>query len=150
MVPSRCRMEPASGQSSRRYVLPLSFETTPSAPDSFCPPQLLHKLKHNKVVHETVVMLLGHGAHCLVAVFGFMEDLNLPELLTRVKGPVKFSPMSTSYFLGRETLIATRPPGMVLWRVQLFAWMMRNASSVSHYFALPANQVIELGAQIEI
>ncbi len=134
------------------------------------PTTLLHNLKHNKVVHETVVILnvdveetarvseeqryqwedLGNGLFRLVAHFGFMEDPNLPELLAKVKGPVTFAPMSTSYFLGRETLIATHAPGMALWRDHIFAWMMRNASSASQYFCLPPNQVIELGAQIEI
>jgi KUP system potassium uptake protein len=58
--------------------------------------------------------------------------------------------MRTSYFLGRDTIVATRAPGMAMWRERLFAWMMRNSSSASQYFCLPANQVIELGAQVEI
>jgi len=134
------------------------------------PITLLHNLKHNKVVHQTVVLLnidveetarvseeqrfewknLGSGVHRLVVHYGFMEDPNLPELLSTVKGPLTFPPMTTSYFLGRETLIATRAPGMALWRDRLFGWMMRNASSASQYFCLPPNQVIELGAQIEM
>jgi len=63
---------------------------------------------------------------------------------------VYFNPMTTSYFLGRETLIPTRHPGMAIWREHLFAWMTRNASSASVFFNLPANQVIELGAQVEL
>jgi KUP system potassium uptake protein len=134
------------------------------------PLTLLHNLKHNKVVHQRVVLLtvdveetariadnqrydwqdLGNGIYRLRVHYGFMEDPNLPELLSRVKGPVTFPPMSTSYFLGRETLIATRAPGMAIWRDHLFAWMVRNASSASQYFCLPPNQVIELGAQIEM
>jgi len=58
--------------------------------------------------------------------------------------------MITSFFLGRETLIATRRPWMAIWREKLFAWMMRNSSSAAQFFCLPANQVIELGAQIEM
>ena len=134
------------------------------------PTTLLHNLKHNKVVHQTVVLLnvdveeiarvpeeqrydwheLGNGVFRLVVHVGFIEDPNLPELLGKVKGPVSFPPMTTSYFLGRETLIATRAPGMAIWREQLFTWMMRNASSASQYFCLPPNQIIELGAQIEM
>ena len=134
------------------------------------PITLLHNLKHNKVVHRNVVLLnidvaetariaeehkyaweeLGSGVYRLIIRVGFIEDPNLPELLTRVKGPIKFPPMLTSYFLGRETLIATNAPGMAVWRDELFVWMSRNASSASHYFALPPNQVIELGAQIEM
>jgi len=134
------------------------------------PTTLLHNLKHNKVAHQTVVLLnveveetarvseeqrydwhdLGSGVYRLVVHVGFMEDPNLPELLSKVKGPLTFPPMTTSYFLGRETLIATRAPGMAIWRDELFGWMMRNASSASQYFCLPPNQVIELGAQIEM
>lgn len=58
--------------------------------------------------------------------------------------------MATSYFLGRETLIPSPEPGMALWREHLFAWMTRNASSASTFFSLPANQVIELGAQVRM
>jgi K+ transporter len=61
-----------------------------------------------------------------------------------------FNAMTTSYFLGRETLIPTERPGMALWREKLFASMMRNSSSAAQYFSLPTNQIIELGAQIEM
>jgi KUP system potassium uptake protein len=134
------------------------------------PTTLLHNIKHNKVVHEKVVLLtidveetshlseneraewvdLGHGVYRLFVRFGFMEDPNLPEVFERIKGPVTFNPMATSYFLGRETLIPTKQPGMAVWREHMFAWMMRNASSASNFFSLPANQVIELGAQVEM
>lgn len=135
------------------------------------PTTLLHNIKHNKVVHQRVVLLtveteekshlspeerfewsdLGHGVHRLVLHFGFMEDPNIPETLESLgPAPVPFNPMTTSYFLGRETLIPTRHPGMAIWREHLFASMMRNASSASTFFSLPANQVIELGAQVEL
>jgi KUP system potassium uptake protein len=58
--------------------------------------------------------------------------------------------MTTSYFLGRETLIPSSDPGMAIWREHLFAWMTRNASSAATFFSLPANQVIELGAQVKM
>ena len=134
------------------------------------PTTLLHNIKHNKVVHECVVFLsvdveetshlsdeeryewddLGHGVYRLLFRFGFMEDPDIPELLGRLPGPVTFNPMNTSYFLGRETLIPTKQPGMAIWREHLFAWMMRNSTSASQFFSLPPNQVIELGAQVEI
>ncbi len=135
------------------------------------PTTLLHNIKHNKVVHKTVVLLtveseekshlseeerfewqeLGHGVHRLSLHFGYMEDPNIPETLERLgQLPVAFDPMTTSYFLGRETLIPTKQPGMAIWREHLFATMMRNASSASSFFSLPANQVIELGAQVEM
>jgi KUP system potassium uptake protein len=135
------------------------------------PTTLLHNIKHNKVVHNHVVFLtinveetprladeerfeweeLGHGVYRLVVRFGFMEETDIPELLRNLpKGPVSFERMRTSYFLGREVLIPTRAPGMAIWREHLFAWMMRNSTSASTFFSLPANQVIELGAQVEI
>ena len=135
------------------------------------PTTLLHNIKHNKVVHKTVVLLtvvpedrshlseeerfewveLGYGVYRLSLHFGFMEDPNIPATLERIgTEPVAFNPMTTSYFLGRETLIPTRQPGMAIWREHLFAWMMRNSSSASSFFSLPANQVIELGAQVEL
>lgn len=135
------------------------------------PSTLLHNIKHNKIVHHTIVLLtieweekprlenderwtatdLGNGVHRLVIRFGFMEDPNLPEVLRLVSEKWRmFDPMSTSYFLGRELLIATSRPGMALWRERLFSWMMRNSTSASTFFDLPANQVIELGEQIEI
>jgi KUP system potassium uptake protein len=134
------------------------------------PTSLLHNIKHNKVVHEKVVLLsvnveetahladdersewveLGQGVYRLITRFGFMEDPDIPALLERIKGPVSFDPMTTSYFLGRETLIPTSHPGMAIWREHLFASMTRNASSASAFFSLPPNQVIELGAQVRM
>jgi KUP system potassium uptake protein len=134
------------------------------------PTALLHNIKHNKVVHERVVLLsviteetshlsaeerfewsdLGQGVHRLLLRFGFMEDPNLPEVLANIAGPVSFDAMTTSYFLGRETLIPSSEPGMAIWREHLFAWMTRNASSAAAFFSLPANQVIELGAQVRM
>jgi len=134
------------------------------------PTALLHNIKHNKVVHERVVLLsvvveetshlsaeersewtdLGHGVHRLVLHFGFMEDPDLPEALAQLPGLVSFDPMATSYFLGRETLIPSSEPGMAIWREHLFAWMNRNASSAAIFFSLPPNQVIELGAQVRM
>ncbi|HEX8028371.1 MAG TPA: KUP/HAK/KT family potassium transporter, partial [Vicinamibacterales bacterium] len=135
------------------------------------PTTLLHNIKHNKIVHQNVVLLtvetedrprvdeeqryewetLGHGVMRLTLHFGFMEDPDIPVALAGIgKGPVTFDPMTTSYFLGRETLIPTKQPGMAIWREHLFAWMMRNSSSASQFFSLPPNQVIELGAQVEL
>lgn len=135
------------------------------------PTTLLHNIKHNKIVHKTVVLLtvetedrphlekkeryeweeLGHGVYRLTVHFGYMEDPDIPDALERVGTQhVSFNPMTMSYFLGRETLIPTRQPGMAIWREHLFAWMMRNSSSAVGFFSLPPNQVIELGAQVEL
>jgi KUP system potassium uptake protein len=135
------------------------------------PTTLLHNIKHNKIVHRRVVLLtvetedrshlgeeerfewteIGFGVFRLTLHFGFMEDPDIPTVLERIgTGQMRFNPMATSYFLGRETLIPTKRPGMAIWREHLFAWMTRNSSSASVFFSLPPNQVIELGAQVEL
>jgi KUP system potassium uptake protein len=134
------------------------------------PTTLLHNIKHNKVVHERVVLLsvvteetphlsgeeriewieLGHGVSRLVLHYGFMEDADIPATLAAITGPVSFDPMRTSYFLGRETLIPTDEKGMAIWREHLFSWMTQNATTASTFFNLPPNQVIELGAQVRL
>ncbi|WP_225205842.1 potassium transporter Kup [Novosphingobium huizhouense] len=139
------------------------------------PPALLHNLKHNHVLHERVVVLtmvteavphvapaaragitdLGHGFYRMVVRLGFMDEADLPAELareSRAGGP--FRPMETSWFLSRQTLIASNRPGrgsgMAIWREAFFAWMVRNASSAMQFFHLPTNRVIELGSQLEI
>lgn len=135
------------------------------------PPALLHSLKHYRVLHERVVFLsvvtdavplvtaakratveeLGEGFFRIVLHYGFMEDPNLPEALARVKIPgLDLNPMKTTFFLGRETLIPSRNPGMALWREHLFAVMSRNARTATSFFGLPPNRVVELGAQIQL
>ena len=136
------------------------------------PHSLLHNLKHNKVLHERVMLLtvriedvpwvdeenrfemtdLGRGFYRLVIRFGFMQESNVPAALQRVEscGP-QFKMMDTSFFLARQTLITTtRSPGMAIWRERLFAWMLRNAESAMEFFKLPPNRVVELGSQVEI
>ena len=135
------------------------------------PLTLLHNLKHNKVLHERVLILtitteevpyvpdesqaevreLGQGVCRIVARYGFMENADVPELLKSLDLPgARFDLDSTTFFLGRETLLATRRPGMSLWRERFFAWMMRNAQGAALFFRLPANRVVEIGAQIEL
>jgi KUP system potassium uptake protein len=135
------------------------------------PQALLHNLKHNKVLHQQVVLLtvvteeiphvpeeeratidfLGHGIYRMSVRYGFMEDPDIPAVLARMSTrELSFSPSETTYFLGRETLIAAKRPSMPLWREYLFSWMNRNATSAAMYFRLPPNRVVELGAQIEL
>jgi KUP system potassium uptake protein len=134
------------------------------------PVVLLHHLKHNKVLHETVVLLsvttrgipevppergltlehIGHGFVRIVATFGFMQTPNIPEVLARAaKQGVRIPPMETSYYLGRERLVLTGHAKMQRWRKKLFALMSRNARSATEFFQIPSNRVVELGAQIE-
>ncbi|MDP3907284.1 potassium transporter Kup [Novosphingobium sp.] len=135
------------------------------------PSALLHNIKHNKVLHERVVILtvaiqdvpyvdpndrcsgkdLGQGFYRLSLKFGFLEETNIPEALKDVRMCGEpFEVMKTSFFLSRQTLIAARKPGMALWREKLFAWMLRNAASAMEFFRLPTNRVVELGSQVEI
>ena len=140
-----------------------------SSPDGV-PVVLLHHLKHNKMLHETVVLLsvqtrgipevaadhqltlekMGQGFYRLVATYGFMQSPNIPELLGRaVAEGVPVPAMDTSYYLGRERLVLTGKAKMSRWRKSLFALMSRNARSATEFFQIPPNRVIELGAQIE-
>ncbi|MDQ1559639.1 MAG: system potassium uptake protein [Pyrinomonadaceae bacterium] len=135
------------------------------------PPALMHNLAHNKVLHERVVLLtvktkqtphvepedrvrvesLGHNFYRMIFNYGFMEDPDIPKVLETLEPPAPaFDPLETTYFLGRETVIAGKHPGMMIWREKLFALMSRNASSATAYFCLPPNRVVELGAQVEI
>nr|WP_231639522.1 potassium transporter Kup [Sphingomonas profundi] len=136
------------------------------------PHALLHNLKHNKVLHERVLLLtvkiedvpyvgqqartssledLGQGFYRLILRYGFMQDPDVPAALadTTQCGP-QFKMMDTSFFLARQTLIASSRPGMAIWREKLFAWMLRNAESAMEFFRLPTNRVVELGSQVEI
>jgi KUP system potassium uptake protein len=135
------------------------------------PPALLHNLKHNKVVHETVILVtvhtvdypntqgaerlvlseLGQGFHRAEMYFGYRDDQRVPQTLAELApATLPLDPMQTSYFLSRETLIPARKPGMPLWREHLFAWMVRNAATPLRTFHLPPNRVVELGQQITI
>jgi KUP system potassium uptake protein len=135
------------------------------------PPALLHNLKHNKVVHETVVLLtvhtldqatapleerlriepLGGGFHRAEMFFGYRDDQRVPDTLVALApADLLLDPMMTSYFLSRETLIPARKPAMRLWREHLFAWMVRSAATPLRTFHLPPNRVVELGQQITI
>jgi KUP system potassium uptake protein len=135
------------------------------------PAALMHNLEHNKVLHERVVLLtvktkqspyveaedrveivpLGHEFYRMIINYGFMEDPDIPIVLESLEPPApRFDPMNTTYFLGRETVLAAKHPGMMIWREKLFALMSRNASSATAYFNLPPNRVVELGSQVEI
>ena len=135
------------------------------------PSALLHNIKHNKVLHERVVILtvaiqdvpyvededrysvkdLGNGFYRLIMRFGFIEETDIPETLKRVTTCGEpFEMMKTSFFLSRQTLLPSAKPGMAIWREKLFAWMLRNAASPMEFFRLPTNRVVELGSQLEI
>ncbi|MFN2101004.1 potassium transporter Kup [Altererythrobacter sp. MF3-039] len=135
------------------------------------PSALLHNIKHNKVLHERVVILtvliddvpyvdpeercemhdLGDGFFRAILHYGFMEETNVPEglkLMKRCGG--EFDMMQTSFFLSRQTLLPSENPGMPIWREKIFAWMLRNAATAMEFFRLPTNRVVELGSQVRI
>jgi KUP system potassium uptake protein len=140
------------------------------APDS-TPPALVHNVAHNKVLHEQVVLLtiltaevphvprtqrvrvasLGHGFYRVTAHFGFMEDPDALEVLAECRAAgLHLQLAATTFFLGRETLIATDRPGMAIWREKLFSFMSRNALRATAFFRLPPDQVFEVGAEVEL
>jgi KUP system potassium uptake protein len=135
------------------------------------PSALLHNLKHNKILHERNILLtvemrpvahvpmarrllaeeLGAGFHRLTMIFGFMDDPDVPAALSHageIGLPINI--METSFFLSRETIVASMLPGMMKWREFLFAWMSRNATTAMDFFGLPINRVVELGTQVAI
>ena len=141
------------------------------SPDSV-PSALLHNLKHNQILHERVLILtvkveevprvptekraevhaVGKGFYRAILRYGFMDEVDVPADLIRLDGcGGGFAMMSTSFFLGRQKLIASKEqPGMALWREKLFAWMMKSSESAMEFFRLPTNRVIELGSQLRI
>jgi KUP system potassium uptake protein len=143
-----------------------------SASPEGIPSALLHNLKHNQVLHERVLILTvsveevphadaggrlevhdaGEGFYRVILHYGFMEEVDIPRDLAGIDsigGP--FNMMSTSFFLGRQKLIASKDhPGMALWRERLFAWMMKSSESAMEFFKLPTNRVVELGSQLQI
>ena len=135
------------------------------------PPALAHNLRYNKILHEHVIVLtvttaqrphvgdedqfdvtrLGHGVYNVRVQYGFMQDPNVPETVARVRNKgVAVDLDDLVYFLGRETIIVTRRPGMAVWREKLFVLMARNAVRATAYFRLPPERVVELGVQVEM
>jgi KUP system potassium uptake protein len=87
----------------------------------------------------------------MVMRYGFMEEPDVPEVLSRLEvGGRPFNMMETTFFLGRETIIPSAKPGMALWREHLFMLMSRNARTATSFFGLPPNRVVELGMQVEL
>jgi KUP system potassium uptake protein len=135
------------------------------------PPALAHNLRHNKVMHEYVVILtvgtkpvpqvapeeqitvdcLGHGIFAMRLVYGFMQDPNVPDALRAAQSKgLAIDADDVTYFLGRETILITHRRGMAIWREKLFVLMTRNAVRATAFFRLPPERVVELGVQVEI
>lgn len=135
------------------------------------PPALAHNLRYNKILHERVivltvstaqrpyvspqeqisVVLMGHGIFNVRVQYGFMDDPNVPDTLASARQhglTIDFE--DVTYFLGRETILVTKRPGMAVWREKLFVLMARNAVRATAYFRLPPERVVELGVQVEM
>ncbi|MCL2458842.1 MAG: potassium transporter Kup [Desulfobulbus sp.] len=135
------------------------------------PHTLLHHLKHNEALHERVLLFsvlsaetptiaaeervqlenLGQGFYRVKAYYGFMESPNIPRVLERLgKKGLAIDIYTTSFFLGRETLLPTGASPMTKWRKHLFIFMSRNAWNATSFFRVPPDRVVELGNQVEI
>ncbi len=130
------------------------------------PPALMSNLRHNRVLHETVLLVsvhtadaprvddekratvtdLGDGIRLVRLEYGFMDEPDIPSALALVDPRVS----EATYFLGRESVTAGKVPGMHPWREELFVLLNRGAASASRFFKLPADQVFEVGSQVEI
>jgi KUP system potassium uptake protein len=167
-LPPEIFIKSATGSASRVPGTAVFLTSTATG----IPHALLHNLKHNKVLHERVILLTvrvedvpfvspdnrfetedySAGFYRLILHYGFMEEVDIPAALAAAKscGPV-CNVMDTSFFLARQTLVASaNRAGMAAWREKLFAWMLRNAESAMEFFRLPPNRVVELGSQVEI
>jgi KUP system potassium uptake protein len=135
------------------------------------PLALLHNLKHNRVLHQRVVLLtiiveevprvgdeqrasievLGDGIYRLTAHYGFMEEIDVPALLKLAStDELKLKAVESTFFLSRETIITGKRRGMMRWRAWLFALLSRNAQPATEFFKLPPNRVVELGMHVEL
>jgi KUP system potassium uptake protein len=135
------------------------------------PNVLMHHLKHNQVLHQQVVLFsiqtlnvpwakadkslqvrdLGNGFFRVVSRVGFMQSTDVPKILTRcADAGVRVEPMTTTYYLGRQTLLTSGASNLARWRKGLFAFLSRNAIPPTAFFNLPPNRVVELGLQIEM
>ena len=135
------------------------------------PPALLHNLKHNRVLHQRVVLMsvvtlevprvadeerlsvvrVADDLYRVVASYGFAESPNVPAILEACgESGLAFDMMQTTFFLSRETLVAHRKGGMAGWRQRLFGVMSRNSLQATVYFGIPPNRVVELGMQVQL
>jgi len=135
------------------------------------PPALLHNLKHNRILHEQVVLLtisttdepyvrtrertrvetLSPNFFRVIANYGFMQTPSIFEILDSAKKQgFNYVFEEITFFLGRETILPSHHPGMMIWREKLFAFMLRNAQRATAFYQIPPDQVIEVGIQVEI
>jgi KUP system potassium uptake protein len=135
------------------------------------PNALLHNLKHNKVLHERVVLMtvqtedipsvaeeqrlevhhLDQNIHTIVVRYGFMDHPNIPRALAQCRAmQFHFNLLETSFFVGREKIVPSERSRQPLWRRKLFVGLSNSMLDATEFFRIPTNRVIELGGQIEI
>lgn len=134
------------------------------------PTALLHNLKHNKVLHERVIILnvlflskpyvvpesrleieeIGQDFYRISVRYGFMDEIDIPLALAKCPCGMALDLMDTTFFFSRENVIPTRGEGMMVWREHLYAMMARNAANPMTFFKIPPNRVVELGTQLNI
>jgi KUP system potassium uptake protein len=135
------------------------------------PVALMHNLKHNKVLHEKNVLLTVQTAETprvreedririepvnedfkkVYLTYGFMESPNVPKALGLCrKHGLKFDIMSTSFFLGRRSVVPSAQAGMPLWQDRLYIYLLKNAANPTEFFRIPPGRVVELGAQVTV
>jgi KUP system potassium uptake protein len=135
------------------------------------PVTLLRNLKHNKVLHRTVLLVrvvteniprvagadrikareLGSGFWQIEAHFGFAQTPNVPRELGRAEIPgLELDPSQISFFAGRANVKSSSRPGMARWRERLYSGLARIATRSPEFFRIPPDRVIELGAEVEI
>jgi KUP system potassium uptake protein len=139
--------------------------------DRIVPTPLLHNIKHNKVLHERVVLMkietqdipqvpdeqrievkhLDHNFHSVTVRYGFMDEPNVPRALAQMRlMNFRINLLETSFFIGREKIVCASTRGCWNWRKRLFIFLHRTMLSATEYFRIPSNRVVEVGGQIEI
>jgi KUP system potassium uptake protein len=139
--------------------------------DRIVPTPLLHNIKHNKVLHERIVLMkietvdiplvaddqrievkhLDHNFHTVAVRYGFTEEPNVPRALAQMRlMNFRINLLETSFFIGREKIVCTSKRGFWSWRQRLFIFLQRTMLSATEYFRIPSNRVVELGGQIDI
>jgi KUP system potassium uptake protein len=142
-----------------------------TANPDLAPIALMHNLKHNKVLHERNVILTIETAETprvrekdrvriepingdfkrVILTYGFMESPNVPKTLTKCRSlGLKFDIMSTSFFMGRRSLVPDTRSGMPLWQDHLFIFLMKNAANPTDFFKIPPGRAVELGTQVTV
>jgi KUP system potassium uptake protein len=152
------------------HIVPGTAVFLTSDPD-FAPTAMLHNLKHNKVLHESNVILtivtadtphvpdedrvqitpLSEHFSRVSLKFGYMDTPNVPKALAIArKHGWQFDIMSTSFFLSRRSLRPSAHSGMPSWQDRLFIMLARSASDATDFFQIPTGRVVEVGTQVTV